>query len=105
MKEYNLTHYSSLFINSMKKAIGTLESLLGAKETGCYTFTDEDITDIDINYWDKNKIGNNSIDSCSNDIDLFIYARFGKDNELSDSTLASAGPRYLDIETGRPIVV
>ena len=76
----------------MKKAIETLESLLRVKETGCYFFTDEDIKDIDINYWDKTKIGdesiNNSISTCSNNIDLFIFARFGKDNELSNLTLA-----------------
>ena len=90
MKEYNLSHYSNLFIDSMKKAIETLESLLRVKKTGCYYFTDEDIKDIGINYWNKTKIGNETINkhlsSCFYDIDLFIFARFGKDNELSDST-------------------
>ena len=32
MKEYNVTHYSNLFIDSMKKAIETLESLLRVKK-------------------------------------------------------------------------
>ena len=108
MKEYNLTHYSNLFIDSMKKAIETLESLLKVKETGCYYFKDEDMKDIDIHYWDKTKIGteafNNSITTCSNNIDLFIFARFGKGNELSNLTLAKAGAKYLDFETGRPII-
>ena len=108
MKEYNLTHYNSLFIDSMKKAIDTLESLLRVKFTYCYNFRDDDIKEISINYWDKTKIGdeanNNSITSCTNDIDLFIFARLGKDNELSNSTLASAGPKYIDQETGRPII-
>ena len=108
MKYYNLSQYSNLFISSMKKAIETLESLLKVKETGCYYFKDEDMKDIDIHYWDKTKIGteafNNSITTCSNNIDLFIFARFGKGNELSNLTLAKAGAKYLDFETGRPII-
>ena len=108
MKEYNLTHYRSLFIDSMNKVIETLESLLRVKETGCYYFTDEDIKHIGINFWDKTKIGNEAINkslsSCIIDIDLFIFSRFSKDNELSNTSLAIGGPRYLAPETGRPLI-
>ena len=72
------------------------------KDTGCYAFSDEHITHIHINYWDKTKIGSQAQNSCKNKIDLFIFARF--DNELNDSTLAYAGPRYINTETSRPIV-
>ena len=100
MIKYNMTHYRDFLIDSMTKAIKTLESLLKVKTQGCYIFSDEDITNALINKWDKTIIGDNatnhSISTCTLDIDLFIFARFGEDGELESSTLASAGPRYSD---------
>lgn len=37
-------------------------------------------------------------------IDLYIFVRFGDDKELGDSTLASAGAKYMDRDSGQPIV-
>ena len=108
MKQYNLTHYHDIFVDALAKAEETLESLLKVKNSKCYSLTDEQITNININYWDKNKIGSEAkkqnINTCTNDIDLIIFARFGTDNELSYSTLASAKPLYLDVTTKRSIV-
>ena len=108
MKQYNLTDYHNIFINSMIKAKETLESLLKVKNPKCYTLSDNQIMNIDINYWDKTKIGSDArkknISTCTNDIDLIVFTRFGKENELSSSILASAKARYLDVTTRRSIV-
>ena len=109
MIKYNMTHYRDFLIDSMTKAIKTLESLLKVKTQGCYYFTDEQIKSIFINNWDKTLIGddaykNHSITTCTLDIDLFIFARFGEDGELGSSTLASAGARCLEPGTKRPIL-
>ena len=107
MKQYNLTHYHNIFIEAMAKAKETLESLLKVKNPNCYTLSDNQIISIGINYWDKTKIGNEAreknITTCTNDIDLIVFSRFGKENELGALTLATAKPIYLDSTTRRPI--
>ena len=104
IKSFKLEKYESLYINSLTKAAKTLESLLKVKKLSKgYKFTDEQIKNIKIEDWDKTMFGTDAEgDMASKDIDLIIFGRF--DDKMSESTLASAGPRYLDQENGRPIV-
>ena len=104
MEQYELTSNKNLYINGMQKAKKTLESLLKVKKpTKNYGITDEEIKSILINYWNETMVGNKSEGMEELGIDLYIFARFATDDEMSSSTLASAGPRYVD-ETNRPIV-
>ena len=104
IEKNNLTQYKELFINSLNKAVNTLENLLKVKKLDFgFLFSDEDIENILINDWNKTMIGTNAInDSKSLGIDLFIFGRF--DEEMDNSVLASAGPRYIVSGTGQPIV-
>ena len=104
IKKYNLEQYESLYINSLTKAVKTLESLLKVKKsTYGYTFTDEEIKSIKIDDWNKTIVGSSAEgDLASKDIDLIIFGRF--DDQMSEATLASAGPRYTDTENERPII-
>ena len=102
--KYHLEQYEDLFINSLNKVVKTLETILKVKKLNKgYTFSDESIYDIQIENWNKSMIGNNSIgDMHSLGIDLFIFGRF--DDNMDNSTLANAGVRYLDNETGQPLI-
>ena len=104
IQEFNLQSYESLFLKAMNKAIETIQSLLKAKELSReITFTDDDISQLPIEVWDKTKIGSSATsDMKSLGIDLIIMGYFN--NELDDSILASASPAYYDQETFRPII-
>ena len=106
---YNLQDKKDLFKQGMEKAINTLKSLLKVKPSQKdYYFTDEQIISLSIQKWDNSKIGNNAKSEekgfFENDIDLYIFARFGNNSEMGESTLASAGARFLDQDTGRPLI-
>ena len=106
IKKYNLTNYQELFINSLNKAVETLKSLLRVKPPlYAYQFTDEDLQDININNWDKEKFGteakNKNIDTFNLGIDLIIFGEF---SNLTEGVLASAGVEYLESETNQPLV-
>ena len=104
IKKYKLEQYENLFINSMNKAVKTLEALLKVKnlEYG-FNFTDEQIIDMGIEDWNKTLIGTNAIGNSKQlGIDLFIFGKF--DDNMGDSTLASAGPYSIDQSTAQPIV-
>ena len=105
MKIYNLTTYKNLFIDSMEKAIETLESLLRVRIAGCYIFTDQHIKRISINYWDKTKFGTEAaiqgISTCTLDIDLIIFAKI---EQFDPSTLALGAAQYVETNTRRPVV-
>ena len=100
IKKFHLEEHEELFIDSLNKAVETLQSLLKVRKLKYgYSFTDEQIKNIKIDDWNKTMIGNNSIgNSKTLDIDLFIFGRF--DNQMNPLTLASAGPRYSVPETG-----
>ena len=104
IKIFHLEAYESLFIDSLNKAVETLESLLKFKKINYgYVFTDKQIEDIKIPNWNKTMIGTNAIGNTQElGIDLFIFGRF--DDAMDSSTLASAGPRYSDPYTRKPIV-
>ena len=104
IEKFHLQQYESLFIDSLNKAVETLESLLKVKKLKRgFIFKDEDIESIKIPYWNKSMIGTNAIgNSKTLGIDLFIFGRF--DDQMDELTLASAGPRYMDPSTLQPIV-
>ena len=105
MIQYNLTEYHDLFINSMYKAIQTLESLLRVKPSiENYNFKDDEIERLNIAKWNTSYFGtivyNNNIGMSDLGIDLAIFGRF---YDLGKDTLASAGARMMD-SFGRPII-
>ena len=104
IKKFELEKYETLYINSLTKAVKTLESLLKVKKLSKgYTFTDDQIKNLKIDDWNKTMFGTGAEgDMVSKDIDLIIFGRF--DDQMSESTLASAGPRFVDQANGRPIV-
>ena len=104
IKKFHLEEYEELFVDSLNKAVETLQSLLKVrKHKYGYSFTDEQIKNIKITDWNKTIIGDKAIgNSKTLDIDLFIFGRF--DNQMDSLTLASAGPRYLVSGTGQPLV-
>ena len=105
IKLYNLTEQREFFITGLKNAVHTLEKLIKIKRPKNFFFSDELLLVHSINYWDKTKIGNDSTKGMASlNIDLFIFARFGNNTEMGNSTLASASAKYLDPETGQPLL-
>ena len=104
IKKYNLEKYEELFIDSLNKGVETLESLLQVKELNkFYILSDRKILDLGIKDWNQTMIGTNSIgDMKTMGIDLVILGRF--DEKMDSSSLASAGIRYYEKETGQPLV-
>ena len=105
IKIYNLDSYHDLFINSMKKAVQTLQTLLKVKpHDNEYFFENKDITDLNIKEWDENKIGSQAKKDgksmYSLGIDLVIY---GTIETLDGATLASASAKY-SAPNGQPLI-
>ena len=105
IKLYNLIELREFFITGLKNAVNTLEKLIKVKPAKNYVFTDEMILRHSINYWDKSKIGDeSSLGMATLNIDLFVFVRFGDNKEMGNSTLASAIAKYVDPETGQPLL-
>ena len=104
IKKYNLEKYEELFIDSLNKGVETLESLLQVKKLNkFYILSDHEILYLGIKDWNQTMIGSNSIgDMKTMGIDLVILGRF--DEKMDSSSLASAGIRYYEKETGQPLV-
>ena len=105
IKLNNLDSYHDLFINSMKKAVETIQALLKVKPPEReYFFMDEHIKAINIKEWDRSKIGDaatlKGVSMYSLGIDLII---FGTIETLEGSTLASASSRYNQ-DNGQPLI-
>ena len=105
--KYHLEQYEELFIDSLNKVVKTLETLLEVKKLDYfYSFTDEQIRDIDIEDWNKTVVGSEAIDNGYNvfesGIDLIIFGRF--DDEMDVTTLANAGARYAFPDTKQPLI-
>ena len=93
----------NIFIQGMQNAVATLEKLLRVKPlTQDYIIPNSEIIKYQINYWDHKLIGDGKSISQSGE-DLFIFVRFGNNSELGPYTLASAGARFGETGTGRPI--
>ena len=108
IKTYDLSIYQDFIISCMKKATNILISLLKVKSlTTGYYFPDASLKKNKINYWEKDKFGddaynNNNKTLFSLGIDLVIFSRietFGG----SSSILASATPILFDNESHQPI--
>ena len=106
VKEFNLTHYENIFVNSITKVVETLKSLLKVKSlNNNYNLDNSTLEDLQIKYWDKTKFGTeakqNGITLTKLGIDLLILVRF---EDLGQYTLAQAGCRLHYRETGQPLV-
>ena len=107
ISKYGLNGYKDFFVNGVRRAIRTLQTLLKVKPvTKNYQYTDEDILDIGIEKWDETKIGdqakNKNIGIQTLGIDLYIFVSFN--DELGYNTIAAAAPVYFDEENQRPII-
>ena len=96
LQKQKMTEYQEFFLNSIQKAIETLQKLLKVKPLEQdYCLNDENIKNIEIDDWDKEKFGTNACNSGKNlnslGYDLVI---FGKLKDLGENTLANAGARY-----------
>ena len=101
--------YKFIIINSMEKAKNVLETLIKVKYINSdYNFKDEEIRDLKINNWDKEKFGtepyNKNISMKSLGIDLIIFSKLSADNEFEDEILAQASPKLYDKNTAQPLV-
>ena len=106
IEKYNLTEYHDLFIDSLKKAVHTLQSILRVKPLlHKYKLTNENLTYIKIEKWDTTKFGteayNKNINILDLGIDLIIFCRF---DTLNEGTLASANVAYMQSDNGQPYV-
>ena len=111
IKQNNLTHLKDFFADGMKKAKDTLEYLLKVKDNELYgkaMFSDLNLTNIGIYYWDKTKIGDEllekNITMKSLGIDLYIFAKVGNKTEMGNKTLAWATANILDSYTLQPFI-
>ena len=95
-----------IYIQGMQKAVNTLKSLLKVKPLpNNYCLSDEDIKRFQIYVWNQSNIGtamsNQGKGILETGIDLFIFVRF---DSLGESTLATAGARFMDTSSGHPII-
>jgi hypothetical protein len=107
IKTYKLENHQNTIISCLEKASNTLMSLLKVKPFDKdYWLSDSQLMDKDINYWEKEKFGdeahNKDISLLSLEIDLVIFSRFEKFGVGDTTTLATAGPLYLDSDTHQP---
>ena len=108
VKKYNLKKNRELYVKGMQKAIKTLQTLLKVKSTSNHYFYDYQITQLDINNWDKTKIGSElakqKIGMEDLGIDLYIFAKFEDKAEIGENIYARAGAYYLDPLTDQPLI-
>ena len=106
---YHLFAHRDLFLNGMKRAIKTLQSLLKVKPVSKnYQYSDDEIAAFGIYRWDKTKIGNEVINKRQGmqtlGIDLYIFIMFEDNSSLGEGTIAAAGSVYYDEKNKRPLV-
>ena len=104
---YNLTKSRDIIINSINKAIDTLENILKVKSFQIdFNLEDNELLYfIGIDYWDKEKFGSAAKDKGINifslGIDLLIFGMF---SDLGEDILAAATSLYSISKNGQPIV-
>ena len=103
IQKFGLQKYEDLYIDSMKNAVKTLESLLKVKgPRKGFQFSDEQIRYAHVDDWNKTMFGTNATGNMyTYGIDLIIFARLRDD--MNEGTLATAGSIYSDSKTGRPV--
>jgi len=109
IKQYNLEDLRDFFIDSMNKAIETLQALLKVKAYNYgFKFEDDNFLSNNITLWDKSKYGTEAsekgITTLTLDIDLIIFGRFADTEELGNGTLASAYSLFVKSSNGHPVV-
>ena len=109
IKKYHLENLRDFFIDTMNKAIETLQALLKVKAYNVgLVFEDDDFISSNITLWDKSKYGTEAtkkgITTLTNDIDLIIFGRFADTEEMGNSTLASAYTLFLRTSNGHPVI-
>ena len=104
MTNLGLEKYETLLLNAMNKAIETLQSLLKVKELSeDFLFSDDDMAQLQIPYWDKTKLGSSATNGIKSlGLDLTIMGYF--EDFQDDSILAAAQPAIIDPGTNRPII-
>ena len=107
IKLYNLTKYESLLINSLKKAVQTIKSLIKVIPYSCYNFNEDFLDEYGFYYWDRDKFGiykyKNYFNTCDYNIDLLIVTRFFNKNE-KDTSIIKSSILYVREQNGQPIV-
>ena len=109
INKYNLTHKKIFFTKALNTATNTLTKLLKVR-TQIYDFvvTDEQIMELGIYKWNKERIGNITMQNKkglkSFGIDLYIFVKFGNNTEMGEETLASSFIGLYDSYSGQPIV-
>ena len=95
VKKYNLKKNRELYVKGMQKAIKTLQTLLKVKSTSNHYFYDYQITQLDINNWDKTKIGSElakqKIGMEDLGIDLYRLAKIEDKAEIGENIYARVG--------------
>ena len=98
---YQVEQYLDIYLNSIQKAINTLQKLLKVKPLAyIHQLTAKNMKPDEIAEWDKNMFGNGNETFNFNDLgyDLIIFGRLC---DLGTSTLASAGAYWTE-NNGRP---
>ena len=109
IKSYKLEIHQATIIKCLQKAANILMSLLKVKPLSKdYYFLDSDLRRFNINYWEKEKFGDEANDKnislLSLGIDLVIFSRFETYEKIGDEvTLATASPIFIDTKSYQPI--
>jgi hypothetical protein len=104
IKQYNLTKYRDLFLNGIKNAVNTLETLLKVKPpTGIFNLTE--LLQIDnISNWNTTILGNGPIiDISALGFDLIVFAKFDNSLNMGEGIIATASARNLASKNGQPL--
>jgi hypothetical protein len=104
IKQYNLTKYRDLFVNGIKNAINTLETLLKVKPpTGIFNLT-ELLQIENLSNWNTSILGNGpKIDISALGIDLIVFAKFDNSLNMGEGLIATASARNLASKNGQPL--
>ena len=106
IRKYKLQEYSDLILNSLDKAANALQKLLKVKPLkNGFQFTDDELIDVEVDYWDSSKFGDEAIrrniDMNILGIDLIIFSKIEK---LEENTIAQASARYTQSSNHQPIL-
>ena len=107
IKSNKLEKYSDLFIDSINKAVETLQALLKVKSLEIDFNLEDYLFDyMEIDDWDKEKFGtkakNKGINLFSLGYDLVIFGNFPEG--MNNGTLATSYPYILNSKTGQPVI-
>ena len=108
IKTKKLESHQNTIISCLEKAVNTLKTLLKVKPlSNDFWIEDSHLTRNQINYWEKEKFGDEAHDKgvslLSLGYDLVIFSRFENFQKVGDTTtLATAGPFLIDPDSHQP---